>query len=351
MADGSVNVEGLTVARTLEQALDPAWLSRALTPVSGGAAVTRVETVEVIRTMATKVRFAVDFADGTSGAFCLKAFLDVDEQTARGGATTVLEADFYRDLAPRLDLQVPDCVATVIDAERTQGVIIMRDLIVEGARFCSALEPLGPDDAAESLTQLAQLHARHDLLQGRPWIQRRIESFARNRYVPEPVLQELMNGPRGEGLPERERSAGVLIAGLTALSEMDAKWPQTLVHGDVHAGNLYRHKGGFGLIDWQILQSGGWALDVVYRLNAILPVELAEREERRLLNHYLDTARGLGSAIPDPETAWTQYRASIVYGYYLWAITRKVDPAITVTFNQRLGSAVARLDSYKLLGV
>src|SRR5215469_8896752 len=108
-----------SVPRTLDQALDPVWLTGALAPVTDGAPVTSVEVVEVIRTVATKVRFAVTL-DGTQGrkeAFCLKGLLDVDAELARGGAVTVLEADFYGQLAPSLAVRVPDCVATVIDRE------------------------------------------------------------------------------------------------------------------------------------------------------------------------------------------------------------------------------------------
>jgi len=75
--------------------------------------VTSVEQVEVIRTVATKVRFAVTFADGAVGDFCLKGLLDVDEMTARGGPTCVLEADFYGKVAPITEVSVPEAVATV----------------------------------------------------------------------------------------------------------------------------------------------------------------------------------------------------------------------------------------------
>src|SRR5262245_48404767 len=119
-----------SVPRTLDQALDPAWLTGALAPVTNGARVTSVEVVEVIRTVATKVRFAVtlDGADGPQ-TYCLKGLLDVDADLARGGVVTVLEADFYGELAPSLAVRVPDCVATVIDRESQCAVFIMRDLI------------------------------------------------------------------------------------------------------------------------------------------------------------------------------------------------------------------------------
>jgi aminoglycoside phosphotransferase (APT) family kinase protein len=169
------------------------------------------------------------------------------------------------------------------------------------------------------------------------------------------ILQGLLDGPRGDNLTPAVRNGARLIAGMQALGDRDAGRPQFLVHGDAHAGNIFRtgaeDSGGSGLIDWQVLQRSGWAVDVAYHLNAVLPVELAETEERRLLGHYLDMARGFGLPVPDDEAAWLQYRESVMYGYYMWGITRRVAPDITVQFTDRLGRAVMRHDSFGLLGV
>ena len=170
-------------------------------------------------------------------------------------------------------------------------------------------------------------------------------------YVTPEMLQEMMDGPRGEGLPAHVRSAANLIAALRELAERDSARPQFLVHGDSHAGNIFHTPDGAGLIDWQLLQRGGWALDVAYHLCAVLPVELAASEERRLLGVYLELMRASGAEMPGDEDAWRQYRESVIYGQYLWAITRRVDPPIIVQFNQRLGAAAARHDSHKLLGI
>ncbi|RZK00316.1 MAG: aminoglycoside phosphotransferase family protein, partial [Novosphingobium sp.] len=146
----------LRVPDTREEALDPAWLSQALASVGQGAAVTSVEIVEVIKTVATKIRFKATF-DGTAGTqdFCLKGLLDADEMTKMGGSTCVLEGDFYLKLAPKLDVQVPEAVAVVTDREAKQSVLLMRDVIAGGGRFCSALEAFTADDAASSLAQIA----------------------------------------------------------------------------------------------------------------------------------------------------------------------------------------------------
>jgi hypothetical protein len=337
--------------RTLEQALDPAWLTEALAPVSKGARVTEVETVELLKTVATKVRFKARYENGETGNYCLKAFLDLPPDAPATNPTSVREADFYNRIAKKITVRVPTCVnAPVADGF---GVVIMRDLIVDGARFCTALEPFDANRAAASLEQLARLHMSHKVLEAsdKDWLPRQLHWLAQATYTGPATLQELMDGPRGEGLPARSRNAEVLIAGLKALASLDETRPAVLIHGDCHAGNIFETKDGAGLIDWQLLQQGGWALDVVYHINAALPIELAEKEERNLLGHYLDCVRRLGGEVPDAETAWRQYRESAVYGYYLWAITRKVDPPIIVAFNQRLGSAVTRHESYKLLGV
>ena len=350
MANDRLTAVNGEVPQTLSRALDPEWLTGALAPVIGGARITNVETVEVLRTMATKVRFTATF-DGRTEGFCLKAFLDVDADNARGGVVSIREADFYAELAPRLSVRVPTCVAAIVDRAAQLGIIVMRDLVRDGARFCTALEAFDLNSAARSLEQLAQLHTRVDLLATVPWVVRRIADFARGTYVPQPLLQQLLDGPRGEGLPPRTRDAGILLAAMQALAVHDEREPQVLVHGDSHAGNIFQTAQGTGLIDWQLLQRGGWALDVAYHICAVLAVERAEREERALLNHYLDIVRGLGGYVPDRDEAWMQYRVSVVYGYFLWAITRRVDPAIINVFVNRLGSAVTRHESFRLLGL
>lgn len=337
-----------TIPLTLEEALDPRWLSGVL-----GIGVESVEPVEVIRTVATKVRFLAQPADGSPAlALCLKGLLDADEHTRRGGPTMVKEADFYTRIADQVDVRVPHCVAPVVDRAGQQAVVIMRDLIEEGAQFCSALEPFTADEAAASLEQIAALHAGHDRLAGNPWITRRLDQFASRPHLMAAELQALLDDPRGDLLAPQARDAARLLAALGPLAERDAARPQFLIHGDAHAGNVFRDaRGKPGLIDWQLLQQGGWALDVAYHLAAVLPVDLAEREERRLLDHYLGLMRALGCPVPDVKTAWREYREAMAYGFYLWAITRRVEPAIIHTFTARLGAGVTRHDSFALLGV
>lgn len=343
----------LSVPTTLDAALDLDWLTLALAPIGKGAKVTEVERVEFIRTVATKQRFTVRF-EGSDAvhALCLKSILDVENPAMAGGSTTVLEADFYRRIAPRIGTRVPTLVSAVIDRQAPLGIIIMRDLIAEGARFCSALDAFTADQTAQSLEQLAELHAGQAMLGEFDWIKPRVGQLANMTYITPDMLQTMMDGPRGRNLSPAIRDARRLVAGLKELSVRDAGYEQFLVHGDSHAGNIYRDENGdTGIIDWQLLQSGGWALDVAYHICATLPFEVAEREERNLLGHYIGVMRAKGFAMPDADESWRRYREAAIYGYYLWAITRRVDPPIIEQFVDRLGRAVTRLESHKLLGI
>ena len=61
--------------------------------------------------------------------------------------------------------------------------------------------------------------------------------------------------------------------------------------------------------------------------------------------------KDLGCEAIDFGAACEQYRAAMVWGFYLWAITRRVEPPVIETFITRLGNAVARHESFALLGV
>lgn len=342
------------IPRTLDGALDPDWLSAVLTPISNGARVARVEIVDPLQinqlVKSTIVRFRAHFDDGTSAGLCLKGYLDRAED--KPAATAVRESRFYSELADKVTFRHPDPVAMPCDREAQHGIHYMRDMVEQGVHFCSALEPFDANRTARSLEQLARLHTSHLQLgpvQNLDWTGRQIDWLAEIMKVE--MLQGLLADERAEGIPEAQRDAPRLIAGLKALSAVDATRPAFLIHGDCHAGNVFETKDGAGLIDFELLQQGGWALDVAYHIAATLPVDVAEQEERNLLRHYLDTAKSLGGDVPDDEEAWNQYRVSPVYGFFLWGITRTVKREIINAFCNRLSHSVARHDSYKLLGV
>lgn len=325
-----------------EVALSPEWLSWVL-----NRPITSVAVTERLETIATKVRFDTD-----NGSYCIKAYFNPTMRERLG--TGQSEVHFYREVAPKLPIRIPTCLYNAIDPDTGHGLILMEDLKRAGCNFLTALSPYTVAQAQGTLDLLAHLHATHwndAELDRHAFLAPRLATIT--NYVTVERLQSHLDDPRGTDLPAAVKSAEQLNRALLAVVGSGAGHDQTLVHGDAHAGNLYETPSGEpGLIDWQVMQRGCWALDVAYHVGAVLDTADRERAEQELLGHYLERLRAHGvTAPPSWEEAWHLYRTHLVYGYYMWAITRMVDRPIINVFTRRLGLAVAHHDSYALLEI
>ena len=339
----------------LETVQSPEWLSAMLSQRWPGASVRGVKLVEVLATQATKARFELDVAGGGADVpthICVKGVLT---DTGAHPAASLVATLFYKEAAATLPVNVPDCIHASLSADGSRGVIVMRDVIAAGGRFCSALEAFTADQAMDGLDQLARLHVAS--APGSPasqfaWAQSFLDRIASQPILPQDTLQGLLDGVRGDRLAPAVRSAARLQQGIERLAAEFREGPLCLVHGDAHAGNIYREANGqLGIVDWQVLQKSHWALDIAYHLAAVLTPQERRANERALLTEYCGRLKALGGLDIDANTAWRSYRIAIVYGYYMWAITRKVDPVIINEFVYRLGTAVDDLQSYELLAV
>lgn len=70
--------------------------------------------------------------------------------------------------------------------------------------------------------------------------------------------------------------------------ELNVSGPRTLLHCDVHIGNWYSvEESGMGLVDWQCMATGEWALDFVYILMSALTVEDRRGPGRRIFSRSI----------------------------------------------------------------
>lgn len=337
----------------LATVISPEWLSAMLAQRWPGAKVQSVELVEVLATQATKARLKLVVDGGGDDVpvdICIKGVLT---DTGAHPSASLVETLFYRQAAKALPVRVPDCIHASLNAEGTRGVIVMRDVITAGGHFCTALEAFAPEQARDGLDQLARLHAAsppQSAAFSHEWARSFLDYIAKQPILAEAVLQGLLDGVRGDRLDPAVRNAARLQQGIERLAADVRNNPLCLVHGDAHAGNVYREAGGaLGLVDWQVLQKGSWAQDVAYHLGAVLTPDDRRTHERALLAEYCARLKALGGPDIAPDTAWRSYRVAMVYGYYMWAITRKVDPDIINEFVYRLGTAVSDLQSFELL--
>jgi hypothetical protein len=339
---------------SLDELLDTGWLSWALSQGREPVRVTDFDVIETLGPSALKIRMVVRYADAPVGLpdrLCIKGVFDPKLANYLQSGAQEAEANFYAQCAPLLSCRVPPTYYSATDPTTRAGVTIMQDLVPAGARFLSALSPYTPEQAYRSLDQLARLHggSSNERFAQMPWIEGKLDFLHTSLQVSPAQLSELLHGERGAPLPEAIRSGERLFEAIGDLARRGKTLPACLIHGDAHAGNVFEMDGETGLIDWQLLQRGHWSLDIAYHTAAVLTVEDRRANEQDLLRHYLDRLAAHGGEAPDWDEAWLHYRQSLAYGFLLWGITLRVEPAIIHAFVERLGTAVADHDSYGLL--
>ncbi|HEX4019060.1 MAG TPA: phosphotransferase [Frankiaceae bacterium] len=339
------------VPDTLETLQSPAWLTAALAPRFPGIEVTGVTPGPVISRVATNARFTIECAggvpEGLSPNLCGKGyFSEVGKAFRQVGEP---EAYFYRDIAGDTGMRMLTSVYADVDPVTRHGVLITEDVVPRGAVFLDALSDYTPEQAAESLSELAKLHSatwEKPMYTKASWLDSRLESYLLHRGVKDVLFN--FDGPIGAGVPVEVRDAQRLVDALhTLAADVPVESPWTVIHGDAHVGNLYVDGTGRpSFVDWQVVQRGPWYLDVGYHLASALTIEDRRKNEQDLIRHYLDELATGGVDVPSWDEAWRGVRRGIVYGFFMWGITLKVDPPITTMLLTRLGTAAADHDAF-----
>jgi hypothetical protein len=342
-----VTVPTTTIPATREELLDPEWLAWALDDLGDDDCIRRAEATSTSKTRAEKLRFAVTVESPTGPRvhfYCAKAYLDGSP------SGSLIEAQFYADLAPRVEMRRPRVHYIAVDAPRGAAIFIMEDVVAAGGLFMNPHRPLPVGVVRDTLWGLAQLHgATWGLASVRDleWL-----TSASQRYMTmysAAELQELLDDGRADGYPAELRSGANLAAAL----EIHAQNPETCVlHGDTHTGNTYVDAQGRGCwFDFESVTKGNWAQDVSYHLASAMKIDDRRAHERELLAYYLTELAAAGGPTLDFDEAWELYRRSFSHGYLFWVITKIRGRDEVLAHMPRIAAAMEDHDTYRLLGV
>jgi aminoglycoside phosphotransferase (APT) family kinase protein len=105
----------------------------------------------------------------------------------------------------------------------------------------------------------------------------------------------------------------IYIAHQARLHQLWAEGPKTVIHGDLHIGNLFDDHGRTGFLDWGLVVVSTPLRDVSYFLNMSLSIEDRREHERDLLRHYLDVRQALGGEVISFDEAWKTHRLQASY--------------------------------------
>ena len=342
------------VPETLETLLSPEWLSLALEPRFPGIKVTSVTPGPLVSRVSMNARFHIECAGGVpaglSPDLCGKGYFGEAGKAFRHVGEP--EACFYRDAAEATGMRTLRSVYADVDPVSHHGVVITEDVVAQGATFLDARSDYSPEQTAQSLGELAKLHAAtwtSPAYAEAAWLDSRLETYLASRGVPD-ILGNFQ-GPIGAGVPEQVRDAERLVAAFHVLAAVALKEsPWSVIHGDAHVGNVYLDgEGKPSFVDWQTVQRGPWYIDVGYHLASALTIADRRQSEQELVRHYLQELTAAGVQAPPFDDAWRGVRRGIVYGFFMWAITLKVDPAITTRLLERLGTAASDLDAFSAI--
>ena len=344
---------------------DAAWLGGMMANKYPGVVAQTMEIVELFDSHTTKIRVAVDWNDTGKAAglprnLCVKAnwggqFDNVDIHA--------LEARFYHFLTEQLTAETATCFyADWNDNGDGQGLVVLEDLIDRGGKFGHSTQHPGVDALANSLADLARLHAglwESPLItpEAAPWL-------PTSMAVPVDYDQvRLMWHWLGENLKEPNFLALApkhyvadprrLERAYDALVDYERKFdaPYCVILGDCHQGNTYILPSGERLwLDWQLGRRGRPWRDVTYFTVGSLTIDERRHHHRDLVAHYRNCLINEGATdVIGLDEIWEQIPRWVMYGIQAWAANMDHWGQNGLPMNERFFAAGEDLGTWKLL--
>lgn len=314
--------------------------------------------------VSTAARIALSLAYEGEGAAVLPREVVLKVARPELGALPLYanEVAFYTRLRPELDarIETPHCVGGIHDAGTGTFGLALEDLRARDAVFSNVKTQHSIADMHSLLGSAARLHAAYwetprfekDL----GWVQTHVDgelhAFFEHPGLARALIRQQVADVqfKRELVQSIEQTPDTLHAQVRRVQAHQARLPQTILHGDMHAGNAYRLPDGTGgLVDWQLSVRGFCMHEVTYILATGLSVEERRRHERDLLAYYLDCLRSAGVAnAPDLDAAFLEYRRAVAWCVYVGWLTTPIENygwEITVMNHVRLLTAYRDLET------
>ncbi|MEZ5571021.1 MAG: phosphotransferase [Halioglobus sp.] len=309
---------------------------------------------------ARRIAFDVTYADGSQPDLPGRLMVKVARPEFRDIPLYDNEVNVYTRIGNELPLRVPRSFGGVRDRASASFGLVLEDLRPANAAFENVLSPLGADDTAALLDQLALLHAaywessrfRGDL----DWIQPHTSGPIHDLFSSDAGVALLIDHEVATHQFKRElvQSTGETTTSLRAqvarVQAHQATLPCTLLHGDAHVGNTYRLPNGQrGYLDLQLAARGFCMHDVSYTIVTSLNIDDRRAHERDLIAGYRRKLTELGIATPPPlDELFYGHRLAMAWCLYIGWLTSPTENygwEITVANHIRISTAYRDLSS------
>jgi hypothetical protein len=325
-----------------------------------GVGVSKVSIANTIGGTATKIVLNVEYDDASElpRSFCLKAGMGDHAPFMAQVGLYATEALFFRDERAQSAVRVPQVFWAGVDDEQF-GAVLMEDLSRPTVRFCSARTPLSADEVSSVLDNIALLHTSRwnsPWLETQGWLEHFAAPASKGRAYFSMLGPEVVDGfidQRRHLLPPQLTDAQRCLDLFWGFVERSEEGPQTLLHGDLHAGNVYFDGEQSAICDWQVLGRGSPAFDVAYFIGSAMTTAERRDSERDLLRQYLAQLEAANlHGVPDFDEMWRLYRIHTAYGFFAWLTNPEAfqEGDIIAEVITRMAAAVIDLDTLDAVG-
>jgi hypothetical protein len=357
MMRGDTQTQALIVRRPAD--LTVAWAQRIVDRHADGVVVSGTELISVDIGTTTRVRLAVEH----NGPETLprRWFVKLPSRSWRARLITALprllrtEVRFYTEAAQSAPVLHPALLAA--ESRRGRGsILVLADVTECGAVTLASGDALTAGEATLVVEQLAQFHAwfwDKDILDSQyRWLGgpvRKLETQL-GIVLAEPLMRRGLKRA-GNNIPRELHGPAIRYSrrrrrAMQALAD----GPRTLVHHDLHPGNLFWQQGQPGFLDWQLVRIGEGVGDIAYFLATALAPETRRAHEERLLERYRQVLMEHGITAYDPTALRQRYRAHIVYALEAMVVTLGIGGMMSLEANlelvRRAAAAVEDNDSF-----
>lgn len=297
--------------------IDPTWLTGVLRR-RGGLATGRVARcrpsplgTQGMTSETYRLELDYDGADPRAPRTLIAKLASADPATrARMHALGLYERElrFYAELARATELRTPACHFAGEQPETGAFVLLLDEVTGEpGVPTLDALEQV--------LRDIAKLHAHY-------WNAPELDAYGWLEHAPA-VLDAIDFQLRGIGERVAQRTGAALPAAfaeaiaiaalhLPALRAAEKQRPRTVVHGDLHPGQIITTAGGPVVFDWQSATIASPGRDVARVIAMTLPPTPRRRHEHELLATYRAALERHGVRGYSTRDCFDDYRRGLV---------------------------------------
>ena len=219
------------------------------------------------------------------------------------------EIQFYTEIAPTINLRVPDCYHTEFDAQDQSFVILMEDL--QGWQIGDQVKGCSVQQTHSVIAGIATLHASTwqtdiDLISHNNPGQR--DGMIAGFGVGWPVVQEKF----ADLIPDKAQQIGDKVANNVAqLLEQMTQPPICISHADLRLDNIFFRNDEIALVDWQSVCTSAPEQDLAYFVTQSLSTQVRNAEDWVAIYHQELSHNGVANY--PLETCRRRYKISAVY--------------------------------------